>query len=118
MKKLPNIHPGKILLEQFLNPMKIGAYKLSKDIGIPLTTAFELLKSNRKITPDIALKLGNYLGNSAEFWLDLQNDYDAEVAKRQNDKQLRKYIPNSGSVDKPKVKTSKLNIIPKSLNKD
>jgi len=90
MKKPPNIHPGKILLEEFLNPMKIGAYKLSKDIGIPLSTVFELLKSNRRITSDIALKLGNYLGNSAEFWLGLQNDYDLEVAKRQKDKELRK----------------------------
>jgi addiction module HigA family antidote len=91
MKKLPNIHPAEVLAAEFLNPRKIGAYKLSIDIGIPLPTAHELLKSNRRITPELALKLGKYLGNSAEFWLDLQNNYDLEVEKRQNDKKLKKY---------------------------
>ena len=90
MKKLPNIHPSEILLAEFLNPKKIGAYKLSIDIGIPLRTAHELFKANRKITPELAAKLGKYLGNTPEYWLDLQNVYDTEVEKRQNDKQLKK----------------------------
>ena len=90
MKKSHNIHPSEVLLAEFLNPMKVGAYKLSIDIGIPLRTAHELFKANRKITPELAAKLGKYLGNSPEYWLGLQQVYDTEVEKRQNDKQLKK----------------------------
>jgi addiction module HigA family antidote len=78
MDKLKNIHPGEILLEEFLLPLGISAYKLSKDIGIPQTRTSEILKGNRRITADTALRLSRYFGNSAKFWLGIQDDYDIE----------------------------------------
>ncbi len=81
MAKLRNIHPGEILMEEFLLPFRISAYKLAKDIGIPQTRVSEILKGNRRITADTALRLGKYFGNSAKFWLGLQDDYDLEEEK-------------------------------------
>ncbi len=78
MEKLKNIHPGEILQEEFLIPLKISAYKLSKDINIPQTRTSEILKGKRRITADTALRLSNYFGNSAKFWLGLQDDFDIE----------------------------------------
>ena len=78
MKKLPNIHPGSVLNEEFLVPLGITAYRLSKDIVIPQTRVSEILKGNRRITADTALRLARYFGNSAKFWLGLQDDYDLE----------------------------------------
>jgi addiction module HigA family antidote len=82
MTNLPNIHPGEILLEEFLKPLKISAYKLSKDIGIPQTRTSEILKGRRRITADTALRLSYYFGNSARFWLGLQVDYDIEEEEK------------------------------------
>ena len=82
MEKLPNIHPGEVLLEEFLIPLNISAYRLSKDIGIPQTRISEIIKGNRRITADTAIRLSYYFGNSAKFWLGLQNDYDLEDEKK------------------------------------
>jgi addiction module HigA family antidote len=81
MKKLKNTHPGEILLEEFLLPLEISAYKLSKDIGIPQTRVSSIIKGNRRITADTALRLSKYFGNSAKFWLGLQDDFDIEEEK-------------------------------------
>jgi addiction module HigA family antidote len=78
MAKLKNIHPGEVLLEEFLTPFGISAYKLAKDIGIPQTRISEILKGNRRITADTALRLSKYSGTSAKFWLGLQGDFDLE----------------------------------------
>lgn len=78
MEKLRNIHPGEILLQEFLIPMGISAYRLSLDIGIPQTRISEIIKGKRRITADTAIRLSNYFGNSVKFWLGLQNDYDIE----------------------------------------
>lgn len=78
MNHLKNIHPGEILLEEFLNPMEISAYRLSADINIPQSRISEIIKGKRRITADTALRLSNYFGNSAKFWLGLQNDFDLE----------------------------------------
>lgn len=78
MKKLPNIHPGEILLEEFLIPMEISQYRLSKDLKIPQTRISQIVKGNRRITADTALRLSKYFGTSAKFWLGLQDDYDLE----------------------------------------
>ena len=78
MKKLNNIHPGEILIEEFLIPLEISAYKLSKDLSIPQTRISEIIKGNRRITADTALRLSKYFGNSPKFWLGLQDDYDIE----------------------------------------
>jgi addiction module HigA family antidote len=90
MERLMNIHPGEILLEEFLKPLNISAYKLSKDIGIPQTRTSEIIKGNRSITADTALRLSYYFGNSAKFWLGLQNDYDLEEEKKIKAKDLRR----------------------------
>ena len=79
MAKLKNIHPGEILAEEFLKPLSISAYKLAKDIDIPQTRISEIVKGNRRITADTALRLSKYFGNSAKFWLGLQDDFDIEA---------------------------------------
>ncbi|MBC7629228.1 HigA family addiction module antitoxin [Ferruginibacter sp.] len=78
MAKLKNIHPGEILSEEFLLAFNISAYKLAKDIEIPQTRISEIIKGNRRITADTALRLSKYFGNSAKFWLGLQDDFDLE----------------------------------------
>ena len=78
MKTLRNIHPGEILLEEFLIPLGITAYRLSKDTGIPQTRISAIIKGNRRITADTALRFSKYFGNSAKFWLGLQDDFDIE----------------------------------------
>lgn len=88
MKKLKNIHPGEVLMEEFLIPLGISAYKLSKDIGIPQTRTSEILKGKRRITADTALRLSRYFGNSPKFWLGLQDDYDIEEELRTKEAEL------------------------------
>ena len=78
MKKLKNIHPGEVLLEEFLIPLEISPYRLAKDLKIPRTKISEITKGNRRITADTALRLGQYFGNSAKFWLGIQDDFDIE----------------------------------------
>ena len=78
MAKLENIHPGEVLMEEFLKPLEITAYRLSKDLGIPQTRISEILKGRRRISADTALRLSKYFGNSAKFWLGLQDDFDLE----------------------------------------
>ena len=87
MNKLPNIHPGEILNEEFLKPMNITAYRLSKSIGIPQTRTSQIIKGKRGITADTALRLSKYFGTSPKFWLGLQDDYDLEeqTLKLQNE---------------------------------
>lgn len=78
MNRIANIHPGEVLMEEFLQPMGITAYRLSKDIGIPQTRTSQILKGKRRVTADTALRLSKYFGTSAKFWLGLQNDFDLE----------------------------------------
>ncbi len=69
LEKLKNIHPGEILMEEFLVPLKITAYRLSKEIGIPQTRVSQLVKDHRRITSDTTLRLANFFGNNPKFWL-------------------------------------------------
>jgi addiction module HigA family antidote len=78
MKPLRNIHPGEILQEEFLMPLDISAYRLAKDTFLPQTRISEIVKGRRRITADTALRLSRYFGNSAKFWLGLQDDFDLE----------------------------------------
>jgi addiction module HigA family antidote len=78
MTKLKNIHPGEVLREEFLLPLNISAYKLAKDVDIPQTRISEIIKGNRRITADTALRFSKYFGNSPKFWLGLQDDFDIE----------------------------------------
>lgn len=88
MERLQNIHPGEILQEEFLTPLNITAYKLSKDIHIPQTRISEILKGNRRITADTALRLSKYFGNSPKFWLGLQDDYDLEEEQQRKESEF------------------------------
>ena len=94
MKKLPNIHPGEVLLEEFLNPLEISAYKLAKDTDMPQTRISQIIKGKRRITADTALRLASYLGTTAKFWLGLQDDYDIEE-ERENKKEIFNRIKNN-----------------------
>jgi addiction module HigA family antidote len=80
-KKLPPIHPGEILLEEFLEPMGISQYRLAKDISVPPRRINEIVLGKRAITPDTALRLSRYFGLSERFWINLQTRYDIEVEK-------------------------------------
>jgi addiction module HigA family antidote len=94
--KLPNIHPGTVLQEEFLQPMGITAYRLAKDIGIPQTRVSQIIKGERRVTADTALRLSRYFGNSAKFWLGLQDDFDLEEALQEHRSALSDIPPASG----------------------
>ncbi len=96
MSTLKNIHPGEILLEEFLKPLEISAYRLSKDTFIPQTRVSEIIKQRRRITADTALRLSRYFGNSPKFWLGLQDDYDIEEERINKKDELDNII----SIDK------------------
>ena len=82
MKKLPNIHPGEVLDEEFLKPLHLSAYRLAKETKIPQTRISEIIKKKRRITADTALRLAKFFGTTPQFWLGLQNDYDLEESQR------------------------------------
>ncbi|NEP63288.1 MAG: HigA family addiction module antidote protein [Symploca sp. SIO2G7] len=82
--RLPNIHPGKILKLDFLEPLDITPYRLSKDLDVAQTRISEILAGKRSITADTALRLSRYFGNSAQFWLNLQTHYDLRQAQESN----------------------------------
>jgi antitoxin HigA-1 len=90
MEKLDNIHPGEVLQEEFMKPLEITAYRLSKDLGIPQTRISEILKGRRRISADTALRLSKYFGNSAKFWLGLQDDYDIEEELNSRKREFQK----------------------------
>jgi len=79
MSKMKPIHPGEILLEEFLNPMEITQYRLAKDINVPARRINEIVHGKRALSANTALRLAKYFGMSAEFWLNLQSRYDLEV---------------------------------------
>jgi addiction module HigA family antidote len=98
MAKLKNVHPGEVLLQEFLIPMGITAYRLAKEIGIPQTRISEIVKGNRRISADTAIRLSNYFGNSTKFWLGLQNDFDVqeEIKKKASEfSAIRKHKINA-----------------------
>ena len=97
MKKLKNIHPGEVLLEEFLIPLEISAYRLAKETFLPQTRISEIVKGKRRITADTALRLSIYFGTSAKFWLGLQDDYDIEEEKNSKQKELNNIHPFEGS---------------------
>jgi addiction module HigA family antidote len=92
-EKIGNIHPGEILLDEFLKPLNITAYKLSKDTNMPQTRISEILKGERSISCNTALKLGRYFNMSPDFWLGLQKDYDLEEELKNIQDDLDKIKP-------------------------
>ncbi len=81
MGKLPNIHPGEVLFEEFLIPMEISQNRLARSIGVPPRRINEIVHGNRAVTADTALRLARYFGTSEAFWMGLQSDYDLEEAR-------------------------------------
>jgi antitoxin HigA-1 len=90
MKRLRNIHPGEILKEEFLEPLCISAYKLAKETHLDQTRISEIIHQKRRITADTALRLAKFFGNTPQFWLGLQNDYDIEEEKINKEVELKK----------------------------
>ena len=80
-KRIPPIHPGEILLEEFLKPMDLSQNRLAMDIHVPARRINEIVLGKRRITADTALRLGRFFGNSPQFWLGLQMDYDLDIAE-------------------------------------
>ena len=82
MKRLRNIHPGEVLLEEFMKPLGVSINALAREIAVPPNRISEIVSGKRSITADTALRLGKYFGVSPEIWLGLQADYDLRVVKR------------------------------------
>ena len=95
MERLNNTHPGEILFYEFLEPLEITAYRLSKDLHIPQTRISEIVKGNRRITADTALRLSLYFGNSPKFWLGLQDDYDIEEENNHKTQEFKTIKPHT-----------------------
>ena len=91
-KKLTPIHPGEILLEEFLLPMEISQYRLAKEISVPARRINEIVLGKRAITPDTALRLSLFFGLSERFWMNLQTRYDLEVEKDRLEGRLAKEV--------------------------
>lgn len=98
MRKVPYPHPGEILLEEFLKPMGITQYRLAKEIGVPQRRIGEIVSGTRSITPDTGLRLSKFFGMSDDFWMGLQMDYDAAIAKDSLKVVLSKIKPWSNEV--------------------
>ncbi len=94
INRLKNIHPGEILKEEFLIPMKITAYRLAKETHIPQTAISEIIKGKRRVTVPVALRFSRFFGSTPQFWLGLQDDYDLE----EESKHLRKELNRISSI--------------------
>jgi addiction module HigA family antidote len=91
MAKRFAIHPGEILLSEFMEPMGLSAYRVAKDLGVPLPRIYDIVKGKRSISADTALRLGVYFGLPAQFWMNLQNDFDLRTAHTPGVTQIRPY---------------------------
>lgn len=89
MKKIPSIHPGEILLEDFLKPLSLSQYRLARDISVPPRRINEIVHGKRAVSADTALRLARYLGTTAELWMNLQASYDLEVEQEKLGKRLK-----------------------------
>ena len=98
-KKMPPLHPGEVLLEEFLKPMELSQNRLALDIRVPPRRINEIVLGKRRITADTSLRLAKYFGMSPQFWLGLQMDYDLDVAedeiKDRLDKEIQVYEPKT-----------------------
>ena len=90
MKKLPNIHPGEVLLEEFLMPLDISQNKLARAMNVPPRRINEIVHGKRAVTADTAIRLARALGTSEQFWMGLQADYDLEEARKAAQSALKK----------------------------
>ncbi|HVY55503.1 MAG TPA: HigA family addiction module antitoxin [Thermodesulfobacteriota bacterium] len=93
MRKLPNIHPGEILLEEFLKPFNITAYRLAKETHLSPTRISEIIRGKRGITADTALRFSRYIGNSADFWLGIQAEFDLREQQSRHHREIASIRP-------------------------
>jgi len=91
-RKLPPIHPGEVLLEDFLRPLQVSQYRLAKDVCVPARRINEIVRGTRAISADSALRLARYFGTSERFWLNLQTRYDPEIEKDHLGNRLRNEV--------------------------
>jgi addiction module HigA family antidote len=91
-KKLRPVHPGDILLHDFMQPLKLSSYKLAKELGVTAPTVNEIVRRRRAVTAEMALRLSRYFGTTAQLWQNLQAQYDLEIANRKIGKQVRRKI--------------------------
>ena len=92
MRKLPPVHPGEVLLEDFMKPHGLTAYRVAKDIGVPALRIHQIVKGERGISADTALRLARYLGTSAEVWVRMQARYELEIAQTELESRISKEV--------------------------
>lgn len=92
MEKLPPVHPGEVLLEDFMKPLGLSQYRVAKDIGVPPLRISQIVRGQRSITADTALRLARYFGTSAAVWLRLQARYDLEMAEAKIAKRINREV--------------------------
>ena len=92
MDRLPPIHPGEVLVEDFMKPLGLSQYRVAKDIGVPALRISQIVRGQRSITPDTALRLARYFGTSATVWLRLQARYDLEMAEAKMAKRITREV--------------------------
>jgi addiction module HigA family antidote len=91
-KKLPPIHPGEILLEEFLKPLGMSMNKLAEELHVPANRITQIIEGERSITGETALRLARYFGTSAEFWFGMQKDYDLQVARDEFEAEVERQV--------------------------
>ena len=91
-KRLRPVHPGDILLRDFMQPLKLSSYKVAKELGVTAPSINEIVRRRRAVTAEMALRFSRYFGTSAQLWLNLQSQYDLEIAERRIGKQLERAI--------------------------
>jgi antitoxin HigA-1 len=91
-KKLRPVHPGDILLHDFMQPLKLSSYKLAKELGVTAPTVNEIVRRRRAVTAEMALRLSRYFGTTAQLWQNLQAQYELEIANRKIGKQVQRRI--------------------------
>lgn len=91
-RKQSPVHPGEILLEEFLRPLALSQYRVAKDVSVPARRINEIVRGTRAITADTALRLARYFGTSERFWLNLQARYDLEIGKERLGKRLQREV--------------------------
>jgi len=92
MKKLPPVHPGEILLEDFMKPNSLTPYRVAKDIGVPALRIHQIVKRRRGVSADTALRLARYFGTSAGVWVRMQARYELEVAQAELESRISKEV--------------------------
>jgi len=97
MKRLPPIHPGEVLLEDFMKPLGLSQYRVAKDIGVPALRINQIVHGKRSVTADTAMRLARYFGTSAAIWLRLQARYDLEVAEAQMAKRINREVKTASA---------------------